>query len=384
METTDYIVIGAGLSGLTIARILAESGNKVTIFEKRDTIGGNVYDYEDKNGIIVQPYGPHIFHTNIKEVFDFLSQYTEWEKYEHKVKANIYGNLVPVPFNLTSLYKLYPQDKADRIKNTLIKEIGYDKKIPILQLKKHNDTEIREFAEFVYKNIFYIYTKKQWGFKPEDLGESVMNRVPVYLSEEDRYFTDEFQYMPKYGFAKMCENIANHNNIEIVYGKESREILELKENKIFVDGNEYNGTIIYTGCVDELFSYQLGRLPYRSLKFVIQTKNTPSYQEAPVVNYTVDKRYTRISEFSKFACKMKKKTVIMKEYSKEYIGVDDIPYYPIPRDENFLLYEKYNRLASGYKNLYLLGRLANYKYINIDIAVKNAMELGKELTRKTK
>jgi len=384
METKNYIVIGAGLSGLTIARILAESGKKVTVFEKRDTIGGNVYDYEDKNGIIVQPYGPHIFHTNIKEVFDFLSQYTEWEKYEHRVKANIHGKLVPVPFNLTSLYKLYPQETADRIKDILIKEIGYGQKVPILQLKKHNDIDIREFADFVYKNIFYTYTKKQWGFKPEELGESVMNRVPVYLSEEDRYFTDEFQYMPKYGFTKMCENIANHKNIEIIYGKESCEILELKDNKIFVDGKEYNGTVIYTGCVDELFSYQLGRLPYRSLEFVIQTKNTSSYQEAPVVNYTVDKRYTRISEFSKFACKIKEKTVIMKEYSKEYTGDDDIPYYPIPREENFLLYEKYDKLASGYKNLFLLGRLANYKYINIDIAVKNAIELGKELLNKTK
>ncbi|MBQ8426408.1 MAG: NAD(P)-binding protein, partial [Clostridia bacterium] len=194
------IIVGAGLSGATVARLFAESGKDVIVMDKRDTIGGNAYDFVDENGITVQPYGPHIFHTADKEVFDFLSQFTEWNKYEHKVLARVRKDkYVPVPFNLLSLEKLFPKDKAERIKKVLIEEIGLDKKVPILKLKQHESKEIRDFAEFVYKHIFYIYTMKQWGFRPEQLGEAVMNRVPVYVSYEDRYFTDEYQYMPKLG-----------------------------------------------------------------------------------------------------------------------------------------------------------------------------------------
>ena len=165
---SKIIIVGAGLSGATVARLFADGGDDVTVIDKRLTVGGNVYDYVDKNGITVQPYGPHIFHTNEKEVFDFLSRFTEWEKYEHKVLANVKGTLVPVPFNMTSLFKLYPEDKATAIKEILIKEVGEGKKVPILQLKEHENVEVRKFADFVYNNIFYIYTKKQWGFKPED------------------------------------------------------------------------------------------------------------------------------------------------------------------------------------------------------------------------
>ena len=202
------IIVGAGFSGATIARLFADSGKDVIVMDKRDTIGGNAYDCYNKNDILVQPYGPHIFHTNEKEVFEFLSRFTEWKKYEHKVLAAIRKDkLVPVPFNLTSLFMLYPNDKAERIKKILIDEIGLDKKVPILQLKKHENAEVRKFGDFVYKHIFYIYTMKQWGFKPEQLGSEVMNRVPVYVSNEDRYFTDEFQFMPKDGFTTLIKNI---------------------------------------------------------------------------------------------------------------------------------------------------------------------------------
>ncbi len=374
------IIVGAGFSGATIARLLAESGKDVTVLDKRDTIGGNAYDYVDKSGILVQPYGPHIFHTNEKAVFDFLSKFTEWEKYEHRVLARIRKDkFVPVPFNLTSLFELFPA-RAEGIKKILVDEIGYDKKVPILQLKKHENPEIRSFADFVYKNIFYIYTMKQWGFKPEQLGEEVMNRVPVYLSEEDRYFTDKYQYMPKKGFADMITNILRHPRIKLKLKTDVKKEISLSDGQIYYGGKPFDGSLIYTGCVDELFDYKYGVLPYRSLKFKFKTLPIPSFQPSAVVNYTTSHKYTRISEFTKFTCQPKDNTVIVKEYPVKFKKGKNIPYYPIPIMKNREHYEKYAQEAKAYKNLYLLGRLANYKYINMDIAVKNAMTLYEEIT----
>lgn len=374
------IIVGAGFSGATIARLFAESGKEVIVIDKRETIGGNAYDYMNKDKILVQPYGPHIFHTKEKEVFDFLSKYTEWEKYEHKVVAAIRKDkLVPVPFNLTSLFMLYPKDKAERIKQILIDEIGLDKKVPILQLKKHENIEIRKFADFVYKNIFYIYTMKQWGFKPEHLGEEVMNRVPVYVSNEDRYFTDEYQFMPKDGFTELIKNILSHPKIKLKLGEDAKKHIILADGKIYFKDKLLKGILIYTGCVDELFDYKFGVLPYRSLKFKFETIKKPSYQPAAVVNYTTSHKYTRITEFTKFTCPERDNTVIVKEYSKPFKKGKNIPYYPIPIAKNFKHYELYKEEASKYDNLFLLGRLANYKYINMDIAVKNAMQLFEQI-----
>lgn len=377
----NILVIGAGLSGATVARLFAEDGYNVTIFDKRNTVGGNAYDCTDKNGIIVQPYGPHIFHTSHKDVFEFLSEFTEWTKYEHRVLANVNGELVPVPFNLTSLYKLYPKEKAERIRNVLEEEVGLGKKIPILKLKEHQSAEIRDFADFVYKNIFYTYTMKQWGFKPEELGEEVMNRVPVYVSEEDRYFTDKYQFMPKNGFTQMISNIVCHPKIRLKLGKDALKEVEIREDGIYLNGKPFDGKVVYTGCVDELFGYKFGVLPYRSLKFKFRTKRTGSFQPSAVVNYTTSAKYTRISEFTKFTCEPKeKRTVIVKEYPRAFKKGKNIPYYPIPVEQNFEDYRKYAEEAKKYKNLYLLGRLACYKYINMDVAVKNAMELYAKIT----
>ena len=375
------LIVGAGLSGATTARLFAENGWEVTVIDKRPQIGGNAYDKLDNNGIMVQPYGPHIFHTSDKQVFDFLTKYTEWFKYEHRVLALIRrGKFVPVPFNLTSLFELYPSDQAERIKKVLIDEIGLDKKVPILKLKEHESAEIRAFGDFVYQNIFYVYTMKQWGFKPEVLGEAVMNRVPVYVSYEDRYFTDEYQYMPKDGFTVMIANILKHDNIKVLLNTDASSMLSLEDGNIYLNGELYDGKVVYTGCVDELFDYKYGVLPYRSLKFKFKTINRPSFQKAAVVNYTTSKKYTRISEFTKFACEPKAKTVIVKEYSKAFEKDKDIPYYPIPIEENYAHYALYKQEADKYANLYLLGRLANYKYINMDVAVKNAMELYASIT----
>lgn len=370
------IVVGAGLSGSTIARLFAESGNDVIVMDRRDTIGGNAYDLVDENGITIQPYGPHIFHTSDKGVFDFLSRFTEWTKYEHKVLARVRKDkYVPVPFNLASLFSLFSKEKADRIKKVLIDEIGIDKKVPILTLKKHKSKEIRDFADFVYKNIFYIYTMKQWGFRPEQLGEAVMNRVPVYVSYEDRYFTDDYQYMPKYGFTEMVANILRHPRIKLKLKTDASKEISLHDGNIYFGGKPFDGTLIYTGCVDELFDYNEGVLPYRSLKFKFLTKKCSSYQPSAVVNYTTSAKFTRISEFTKFTCEPKENTVIVKEFSVPFKKGKNIPYYPIPIAKNYEHYEKYEKQAKEYKNLYLLGRLANYKYINMDVAVRNAMDL---------
>lgn len=379
MGKKEILIIGAGISGVTAARKLAENGYCVKILEQRKTIGGNLYDETDENGIIIQKYGPHIFHTDIKEVYDFLSRFTEWEHYEHKVLGYIDGKYVPVPFNLTTLFELYNKEEAEKIKNILINEIGLDKKVPVLQLKNHPDATIRQFAQFVYEKIFYTYTHKQWGFDPEELGDAV-GRVPVYISYEDRYFTDKYQYQPVNGFTPLINSMLNHPSISLETSVNALDKLNIKEGKIYFDGNEYGGKVIYTGRIDELFKNKFGALPYRSLNFVLETHNTPSYQPAAVVNYTVSEDYTRISEFTKFTCKQKDTTVIMKEYSK-LCGEGDIPYYPIPKADYLAEYAKYLKEAESVENLYLLGRLACYKYINIDVAVNNAIALAESIIK---
>lgn len=373
-QMDKILIVGAGLSGATLARLFADADYKVTIIDRRETIGGNVYDYIDKNGILVQKYGPHIFHTEYKEVFDFLSRFTAWTPYEHKVLANFGGKFVPVPFNLNSVRKVLPDGRAEALEKLLIGEVGENNDMPISELQNHPDKSVRDFANYVYKNIFYKYTVKQWGMKPEELGGAVMDRVPVSVSFDDRYFKDEFQFMPTGGFTEMVSNMLKHKNITLKLGEDCRKNVKIENGRIFVSENPFEGKLIYTGAIDELFGYKYGRLPYRSLKFKFKTKNKASYQPAAVVNYTMNKRYTRITEFSKFTSPARQKTVILKEYPKPCKN-KRIAYYPIPTSENYEHYKKYADEAAKVENLYLLGRLALYEYINMDVAVKNAFGL---------
>lgn len=375
------LVVGAGISGLTLARVLAEAGCKVTVLEKRKTIGGNLYDYVE-DGIRIQTYGPHIFHTEYEEVFNFLSRFTEWEPYEHRVLGLIDGKYVPVPFNLTSLEQLFERDRAEFLKEALINEVGLNKKVPILTLMKHPDGRVREFARFVYDKVFAYYTFKQWGMKPEELGEAV-GRVPVYVSYEDRYFTDKFQFQPKDGYTALAENLADHPNVRVQLGVDALEKLSVEGDCLYYCGKPFEGKVVFTGRIDELLNERYGALPYRSLDFVFETHDTPSYQPSAVVNYTTTEQFTRISEFTKFCCKPADKTVIVKEYSKA-CGAGDVPYYPIPKDECRAMYDRYLADAQKIRNLYLLGRLANYRYINTDVAVKNALALAEQIKAEIK
>ena len=375
----EILIAGAGFSGSVAARILAEKGYKVTVHEQRSTIGGNAFD-ENINGIISQKYGPHIFHTSNKDVVDFLSKYTEWFDYKHSVKGMIDGKLVPIPFNLTSLETLFDANSANHIKEVLFKEIGLGQKVPVMQLKKHKDKEIQKLGDYVFKKVFYNYTLKQWEMEPTKLNPTIMERVPVNVSYQDMYFpNDLYQIMPKYGFTHIFENMLNHPNINVKLNSNILNSLTFEKDGIYYEGKVFEGEVIFTGCIDELFNYKYGKLPYRTLDFEFETHNITSYQEASVVNYPNEEAYTRISEFSKFTCKpVENYTIIVKEYPRSH-KLGDIPYYPIEIKENISLYQKYLDLSKKYSNLHLLGRLANYKYINMDLAVQNALDLANSL-----
>ena len=372
----EILIAGAGFSGSVAARVLAEKGYKVTVHEQRSTIGGNAFD-ENINGIISQKYGPHIFHTSNKEVVDFLSKYTEWFDYKHSVKGMIDGKLVPIPFNLTSLETLFDTNSANHIKEVLFKEIGLGQKVPVMQLKKHKDKEIQKLGDYVFNKVFYNYTLKQWEMEPTKLNPTIMERVPVNVSYQDMYFpNDLYQIMPKYGFTHIFENMLNHPNIKVKVNSNILDSLTFERDGIYYEGKVFEGEVIFTGCIDELFNYKYGKLPYRTLDFEFETHNITSYQEASVVNYPNEEAYTRISEFSKFTCKpVENYTIIVKEYPRSH-KLGDIPYYPIEIKENISLYQKYLDLSKKYPNLHLLGRLANYKYINMDLAVQNALDLA--------
>lgn len=374
------IIFGAGFSGSVCARVLAEKGWTVELFERNAHIGGNAYDYSEAN-ILVHKYGPHIFHTNDERAFEFLSRFTEWVPYEHKVLGQIDGQLVPIPFNMQSLALLYSKQQADYIAGRLKSEYGEGNKVPILKLRAHTDKTIAEFGEYVYQKVFYNYTVKQWGFTPDKLPESVTARVPVSISDDDRYFTDTYQCMPKDGFTKLFERLLTHPNITLSRSCEKK--LTFEDGRIVVDGKytAADDVIVFTGCLDELLDNRFGRLPYRSLRFEFETHEQKSYQPAAVVNYPNTEKFTRISEFTKFTCVPQEKTILVKEYPQPHEQGKTIPYYPIERAENRSLYEKYAEFFKNYPRFYPLGRLAEYQYINMDKAAANALCLAEKLTK---
>nr|AAR85514.1 Glf [Thermoanaerobacterium thermosaccharolyticum] len=359
----DYVVVGAGIAGITFAEnISSELNEKVLIIEKRNHIGGNCYDEYNENGILIHKYGPHIFHTNNKRVWDYLSQFTEWNIYYHKVLGSIDGKFVPIPFNLNTLHELLPESLANRLENQLIQKFGYGCKIPILKLKQSSDKDLKFLADFIYEKVFLNYTTKQWGMKPEELDPEVTGRVPVYISRDNRYFQDKYQGLPKYGYTKMFEKMLNNKNIHIILNTDYKEII----NKI-----EYD-RLIYTGPIDYFFDYKYGKLPYRSLDFKFETYQLDQYQHVEH-KYPNDYDFTRITEYKHMTGQKHEFTTIVKEYPKDYKLENDIPYYPIPQKENIVIYSKYKNEAEEQKNVIFIGRLAEYRYYNMDAVVEKVL-----------
>lgn len=363
----DYLIIGAGFAGSVLAeRLATQLDKKVLIVDKRNHIGGNAYDYYDENGILVHKYGPHIFHTNSKKVVDYLSQFTEWQPYFHHVLAVVEGKKVPVPFNLNSIYELFPPKYAHNLEDKLIKTFGYGQKIPILKLRETSDTELKVLADYIYQNVFYGYTLKQWELKPEELDSSVTARVPVYISRDNRYFQDTYQLMPKDGYTKMLERMLNHKNIKILLQTDYKEVIDLiKFDKL-----------IFTGPIDEFFDYQYGELPYRSLRFEFNNLFEEKYQEVGTVNFPNNFDYTRITEQKYITGQKSEKTTICIEYPKAFRDKEsDTRYYPIPKAENNNLYEKYFNETKKINTIHFCGRLADYKYYNMDQIVARALSI---------
>ena len=385
-EKFDVLAVGAGYAGAVAARALADQGKRVLVLERRDHIGGNAYDRPDQAGVLIHQYGPHIFHTNDKQVFDWLSRFTRWRDYQHRVVANIPdgrgGRITyPVPFKLTSLETAFGPEEGRRLGDKLTAAYGAEKKVTILELRQNQDPSIAALADYVYEHVFVHYTMKQWGQRPEDIDPNTTARVPVFLSRDDRYFQDTYQGMPLEGYTPMFERMLDHPSITVELGTDALGRLDLSGNTLKVDGAPFDGQVIYTGQADELFGFRFGPLPYRTLDFAFETLEQDDFQGYGTVNYTVDEDFTRITEFKHLTGQAAPGvTTIVKEYSKAYTGErGEIPYYAIINPENNVLYAKYRAEADRFSNLHLLGRLAEYKYYNMDAIAGKALELAEKL-----
>lgn len=364
MKRYDYLIVGAGLSGSICAERLASQKNKkILVIDKRDHIGGNCYDYFDETDILVHKYGPHIFHTNSEDVWNYLSQFTKWNDYEHRVLASIENKLYPIPINITTVNKLYGLN----LDETNIQEFYDAHRKKDIKIKNSKDVIISKVGKDLYNLFFKYYTKKQWDLWPSDLSPSVCERIPARTNYDDRYFTDKYQGTPIKGYTDMIKKILNHENIEV---RLSTNYFDIKK-KVDYD------YMIYTGRIDEFFDYKFGILPYISLIFEFQSVQKEFFQPVAQVNYTssLTPAYTRIIEFKHMTKQVSDHTTI----SKEYRSSEGEPFYPVPRKQNHEVYNKYKDLADEEKNVFFLGRLAQYKYYNMDVVCLNSLSLFSEL-----
>lgn len=364
MNQYDFLIVGSGFAGSVLAERLASQLNKkVLLVEKRDHIGGNAYDFYNDAGILVHRYGAHIFHTNHEDVWKYLLQFAEWNNYQHKVLSYVDGKMVPIPINLTTVNKLLN-------KNFTEKELKYyfeSVRIKINDIANSRDVVVSQVGEFLYKKLFKNYTYKQWGVYPDKLLPEVTKRIPVRYNTDDRYFSDKYQGLPLKGYARLFESILSHKNITVLLNTDYKKIInDIKFDRLF-----------YTGPIDYFFDYKFGRLPYRSLRFEFETLNREYFQEAAVVNYPNDFEFIRIAEFKHMTLQKHLKTTIAREYPIE----EGEPYYPVPMEEAINIYDKYKNEAQKFKSVYFVGRLAEYKYYNMDQAVQRALEVFKEIAR---
>ena len=354
----DYLIVGAGFAGSVLAERLATgSGKRVLLIDKRPHVGGNAYDHYDDAGILVHKYGPHIFHTNSRDVFQYLSRFTEWRPYQHRVLASVDGQLLPIPINLDTVNRLYGLTLTAFQLGDFFASVA-ERRDPI---RTSEDVIVNKVGRELYEKFFRNYTRKQWDLDPSELDASVTARVPVRTNRDDRYFTDTYQAMPFHGYTRLFERMLAHPLIKVMLNTDYRE----------VDGLIPRVETIYTGPVDEYFDYRYGRLPYRSLRFRFETLNEAVHQSAPVVNYPNHNPYTRVTEFKYLTGQEHPKTSLVYEYPQ----ADGDPYYPVPRPENGELYRRYEALASATPGVHFVGRLATYKYYNMDQVVAQALTL---------
>lgn len=382
-DAYDMIVVGAGYAGSVCARRVAEgAGFRVAVLERREHIAGNAYDYVNDEGILVHKYGPHIYHTYSERVHEFLSRFTKWTDYQHKVLANIHGTLMPVPFNHTSLKLAFGEDRGEELYRKLVDTFGEDKKVPIMELRQKNDPDLQEVADYVYENVFLYYTMKQWGQTPDQIDPSVTGRVPVFIGDDDRYFPQApYQGMPEDGYTVLFEHMLDHDLIDVFVGVDARDIFTLDENNVSVCGKVYGGEIVYTGPLDELFNLDLGALPYRTLDMQFETLEQDQFQPVGTVNYTTSEDFTRITEFKNMTGQVVPgKTTIMKEFSHAYEpGSGQTPYYAIIDPRNRALYERYLERVQNLTSFHPVGRLAEYRYYDMDAVTDSALELSDEI-----
>ena len=379
MEKVKNLVVGAGLSGATIARRIAELKHEsVLVIDRRNHIAGNAFDYvDDETGIIVHRYGPHVFHTNDKEVWDFLSRFTEWHPFFYKVKAFIDGKLITIPFNFDSIEQAFPHNFAKRLEEKLLDNFEFNTKVSILDLEKYKDNDLKFLKQYIYNKVYKGYSLKQWGTAFDDLDESVTSRVPIYISRDDRYFLDKYQAIPKFGYTKLIENILKDDLIEI---RLNTDFLHYKS--VYEYENLY-----YTGSLDELFDYSAGALPYRSLDLQFKKLDREKYQDFAQVNYPENFDFTRICEYKHYLNQTSSKTVISVEYPCDFERDLNERFYPIENKKNESLYKLYvgylrdqnwkNGQKSSKKYINILGRLGLYKYLNMDQVVRKALDMTK-------
>jgi len=359
----DFLVVGAGFAGAVVAeRMASVFGHKVLVVDKRKHVGGNAYDFLNDDGILIHQYGPHIFHTNSEQVFQYLSDFTEWRPYEHRVLASVDGKLVPVPINLDTVNALYEKQLKPHELAPFLASIAE----PAVHIRTSEDVVVSRVGRFLYTKLFRGYTRKQWGIDASELDAQVTARIPVRMDRDDRYFGDTFQAMPKYGYTHMFENMLDHPNITVELGTDYRDVIKRVRFK----------ELVYSGAVDDYFGYRFGKLPYRSLQFRHETKAVSQFQPVGVVNYPNEHRYTRITEFKHLTGQVHPKTSIVYEFPCD----DGDPYYPVPRPENAAIYSKYAELAKATPGVHFVGRLATYRYYNMDQVVAQALTLCSSLS----
>lgn len=356
----DYLVVGAGFSGAVTAERLASAGQRVLVLERRDHIGGNAHDHADSHGVRVHRYGPHIFHTNSERVWRYLSRFTDWQPYEHKVLAEIDGRQVPLPFNLNTLHALFPVEQATRMEKNLRDAFGYGSRIPILKLRRSKHTELRELADYIYHKVFFHYTRKMWGLTPEELSPAVTGRVPIRISRDDRYFEDTYQAMPAAGYTALFARMLDHPNIRVRTGVD-----------FFTERRRFKADrIVYTGPIDAYFDYRYGALPYRSLHFEhVHRPGDTFHQPVGTVNFPDQRPETRTTEFKHLTGQQHSGTSLVTEYPR----AEGPPYYPVPHPDCEALYQRYKQLAAREPRVLFLGRLATYRYYNMDQVVAAAL-----------